>query len=245
MIRSKAGNRTADEEEPCPFHVISSFHTNKKPSYKKRRLAADFTPGPHDVICCKGKFAYNHEGNKAFRKLIKLHQQSYDAVSGSKFLKSQIVSEIVGTVRELSQHGGFVKNIDGVWYEVGDRAAKEKCGQAFRDLLHTKYSSSNRYKARVRQTRRIEEEGEELPELPTLASFFGSASPSVASDDCLHPFHNTKLTLSTQSVPEVTSSENQTKAKAEADGAVIFGSKRFFPTENVETFPPTKSTFNN
>lgn len=119
----------------------------------KRRLSPSFTAGPYDVICCRGKAAYNHEGNRRFRTLVKLNQEAYASAS-SKYQKSQIVSHITNTVREASQEGGFVKLIKGTYYEVGDRAAKEKIGQTFRDLLHTKYSSSTKAKARTRIQKR-------------------------------------------------------------------------------------------
>jgi hypothetical protein len=32
------------------------------------------------------------------------------------------------TVRSTSAKGGFVRYVDGVWYEVGDRNAREKIG---------------------------------------------------------------------------------------------------------------------
>lgn len=44
-----------------------------------------------------------------------------------------------------------MKKVKGKWYEVGDRRAKEKTGQTMRDLLHTRYSSSTKAKARARR----------------------------------------------------------------------------------------------
>ena len=87
---------------------------------------------------------------------MKEHQKQYSAAK-CKYEKSKIVSFIVSTVRKSSLHGGFVKSIDGAWFEVGDRHAKEKVGQTFRDLLHTKYSSSTKAKARVRLERRCQD----------------------------------------------------------------------------------------
>lgn len=67
-----------------------------------------------------------------------------------------------------------MKLIDGIWYEVGDRAATDKVGQTFRDLLHTKYSSSTKAKARVRIQRRVDEynssEDVDLPRFEAAAS---------------------------------------------------------------------------
>lgn len=128
--------------------------------YGMRRLAPSFRPGSFDVLCARGKLAYDHEGNRRFRALVKQHQKQYSAAT-CKYEKSKIVSFIVSAVRNASPQGGFVKNIDGSWYEVGDRHAKEKVGQTFRDLLHTKYSSSTKAKARARMQRRIKDHDED------------------------------------------------------------------------------------
>ena len=133
-------------------------------AHGKRRLTDDFTPGPFDVICARGKAAQHSEGNTKFRALVAEHAEHYGQCT-CKYEKSKIVSHIVNTVRKAAAYhkGGFVKQIDGhCWYEVGDRAAKEKIGQTFRDLLHTKYSSSTKAKARARIQKRLEgQEGQE------------------------------------------------------------------------------------
>jgi len=112
-------------------------------------LDPSFQIGPYDVLCARGKAAYDAEGNRRFRQLVQQHQQAYSECS-NKQEKSKIVSHIVNTVRQASPNGGFVKKINGTYYEVGDRHAKEKIGQTFRDLLHTKYASSTKAKARAR-----------------------------------------------------------------------------------------------
>jgi len=122
----------------------------------KRQLSPFFQPGAYDVICARGKTAHAHPGNQGFRELVKIHREAY-ATATTKYQKSQIVSRVTNVVRQSSPEGGFVKNINGVWYEVGDRAAKEKIGQTMRDLLHKKYTSSTKAKARVRIQKRVEE----------------------------------------------------------------------------------------
>lgn len=56
-------------------------------------------------------------------------------------------------IKLIRQEGGFVRNIAGEWFDVGDRNAREKIGQAFRDSLHTKYKSSTKAKASIRRQR--------------------------------------------------------------------------------------------
>ena len=71
--------------------------------------------------------------------------------STSKMAKSHIVREIIESVRRASPKGGFVKKVNGKWFDVGERARREKTGQQIRDLLHTQYRSSTKAKARTRK----------------------------------------------------------------------------------------------
>jgi hypothetical protein len=52
---------------------------------------------------------------------------------------------------ECHRLGGFVKIVDGRWYEVGDFWAREKTSQCFRDALASKYSSAAASKYRRRR----------------------------------------------------------------------------------------------
>jgi hypothetical protein len=108
-------------------------------------LLQDFQPGPMDVICARGNRALNHSGNKRFRALIQSRLEEYNKAT-SKLDKSLLVSSIVESVRQASPDGGFVKERDGQWFEVGDHMAREKIGQTFRDILHFKYTSSTKAK---------------------------------------------------------------------------------------------------
>lgn len=65
--------------------------------------------------------------------------------------KSHIVREIIESVRRASPKGGFVKKVSGKWFDVGERARREKTGQQIRDLLHTQYRSSTKSKAMTRK----------------------------------------------------------------------------------------------
>ena len=143
-------------------NLVESTYNLYVNAHGKRRLPDDFSPGPYDVICARGKAAHNAEGNVRFRALVQEHAAQYGAAE-CKYEKSKIVSHIVNTVRTAAAYhqGGFVKQSGLLWFEVGDRAAKEKIGQTFRDLLHTKYSSSTKAKARVRIQRRMGDEDDE------------------------------------------------------------------------------------
>jgi hypothetical protein len=108
-------------------------------------LHANFTPGPFDVICARGKQAWNHSGNKLFRSIIDQTAVKY-ARSTSKLQRSIIVSDVVDAIR--SRGNGFVTlcKKTGQWTESGDHLAREKVGQMTRDALSNKYSSSTQAK---------------------------------------------------------------------------------------------------
>jgi hypothetical protein len=94
-----------------------------------RLLSQDFVPAENDVICGRGKQAWDHPGNVAFRKLIQNEVRRYEATE-SKAGKSRIVSEIMKTVRAESLSGiGFVRHYHGMWIGVQDSHAREKVGQ--------------------------------------------------------------------------------------------------------------------
>ena len=116
-------------------------------------LPPSFSPSKLDVICARGKLALDHEGNQRLRALVHYNLPRYSACN-CKYQKSKIVSDIVNSIRGTSPDGGgFVKFDEEKWYTVSDRHAREKVGQAFRDLLFTKYPSSTKAKAQTRKGR--------------------------------------------------------------------------------------------
>lgn len=128
-------------------------------------LPANFEPGPHDVICGRGKKCYNHIGNEKFRQRVLTHLEEY-SLAKSKLDKSGVLSKVVDEVRQQSPNGGFVKQDEnGVWHEVGDFLAREKTSQSFRDALHERYKSSNLSKKKRRQ----EEQSKNASSASTMA----------------------------------------------------------------------------
>ena len=100
--------------------------------------------------------------------------------------KSRLVSYIVDTVRVSSPNGGFVKRMGNRWYAVSDRHAKEKTGQTMRDLLHTKYSSSTKAKARARRQLRASHSSAETKVVGRKTSHIMPQASPVSS---WHPLH--------------------------------------------------------
>ena len=71
-----------------------------------------------------------HPGNRNFRDLINLHRRAY--LKARKNDKPAISRAIVRAIREAN--GKFLKKDEksGLWFEIGDDAAREKTSQALR-----------------------------------------------------------------------------------------------------------------
>merc|ERR1740117_2220104 len=84
-----------------------------------------FKPGPFDVICARGKQAYNHDGNIHFRGIVKNATEKYSNVD-SKLQRSIIVTDIVNAIREKGN--GFLRLNDttGEWIECSNVLCREK-----------------------------------------------------------------------------------------------------------------------
>jgi hypothetical protein len=100
--------------------------------------------GMHDVLLGRGGGTNNHEGNVLFRKLVNEHKMRYLACS--KVDKPKVAREVVQRWRKMNPPGRFlnrkdeskrgpgsVKDADNVWFEVGDKKAREKASQCLRE----------------------------------------------------------------------------------------------------------------
>lgn len=101
-------------------------------------------PGLHDVLLGRGGGTNNHCGNIKFRKLVNEHKMRYLACS--KVEKPKVARQVVILWRKLDPPGRFlarkdetkrgpgsVKASDNVWFEVGDKKAREKASQCLRE----------------------------------------------------------------------------------------------------------------
>jgi len=109
-----------------------------------------------NVICAKGRFAFNNSGNRRFRRIVLCHLEEY-AEATNKSEKSKVVTAII---KEVQRRGNFVRqdSKNGDLLPVTDRLRREKVGQGLRDALHTKYKSSTKAKKRVRLAERKEQD---------------------------------------------------------------------------------------
>lgn len=86
--------------------------------------------GDNDVLSGRGGGTNVHPGNRNFRDLINHHRRAY--LKARKNDKPAISRAIVRSIRKTN--GKFLKKDDksGLWFEIGDDAAREKTSQALR-----------------------------------------------------------------------------------------------------------------
>lgn len=120
-------------------------------------LGSGFTPNELDVIVGRGKVCYKHSGNLRLARIVQSVLTTYSSTEATKKSKTELIKSIVTQIRESSPDGGFVKfdSEKGEWFEVGDRTAREKVSQAFRDALTDQYKSSSTSKTLKRRQERI------------------------------------------------------------------------------------------
>ena len=129
MHLSESKRRNKMSSEPTCNTVSQPSDTDHEKSSCMTPLAMDYEPGNFDVICARGKSVQQHRGNERFRRIIQMHLEEYATKLISNRQKSAIITTIVDTIRQYSPDGGFIRRIDGRWYEVGDHVAREKIGQ--------------------------------------------------------------------------------------------------------------------
>ena len=73
------------------------------------------------------------EGNVRYRNLVNSVKTEYLSPQTRKLEKCHIAARVVYTIRKYN--GRFLKfdNATGYWYEIGDKAAFRKTGQALRE----------------------------------------------------------------------------------------------------------------
>lgn len=88
------------------------------------------TINDNDVLSGRGGGTNLHPGNRQFRDLINLYRRDY--LKARKNDKPAISRSIVNAIRE--KNGRFLKKVEktGLWFEIGDDAAREKTSQALR-----------------------------------------------------------------------------------------------------------------
>lgn len=106
----------------------------------------------------------------------------YSDAESTKKSKSDLIKNIIQQVRDKSPQGGFVKfeSESGRWFEVGNRIAREKVSQTFRDALNDRYRSSTTSKTLKRRQERINKNSSGAE--AARASFYQQQSTNAAAD---------------------------------------------------------------
>ena len=122
-----ATKRQKTEEEPGS---ITAENQNMFVGIKK--------PGINDCILGRGGGTNHNPGNIKFRRIVEDQKSAYKASSRSD--KPRIAMKIVMDWRALNPPGRFIKlnKATGLYDDIGDAAAKEKCAQALREKHHNK-----------------------------------------------------------------------------------------------------------
>ena len=130
------------------FHTLNEFMTSIEdfisiPSHQSQQdrmegplITSDQIMDP-DVLCGRGAGAYTHIGNTVFRSLIGKYQLTY--LMAKAVEKAKISKRIVADIYEKG--GRFLKRsgnqgVNGTstfWFDIGQRAAREKTCQALRE----------------------------------------------------------------------------------------------------------------
>jgi hypothetical protein len=88
----------------------------------------------NDVLCGRGGRINSHIGNVQFRELVQMNKKDYLAKSTKKLQKAHIAAAVVYQVRAMHPPGRYLKeDSTGAWYDIGDKKAIKKVGQALRE----------------------------------------------------------------------------------------------------------------
>ncbi|GMI11429.1 hypothetical protein TrVE_jg938 [Triparma verrucosa] len=89
-------------------------------------------PSQNDILMGRGRGANNHAGNLNYRKIIEQFKPVYS--KSPKNGKLQYSCKVVDIVRSLNPPGRFLKKdaATGLFYDIGEKAAREKAGTDFR-----------------------------------------------------------------------------------------------------------------
>ena len=178
-------------------------------------LPEGFEPSPYTVVVGKGRIPNSSVGNQRIRVLAAAMLPKYTKAS-SRSAKTQVISDLIQTVRNAAPAGPFVKFKNGRWWEVGDHVAREKVGYIIRDLLHDQYRSSSRSKSVIRKQRKQEELDKQQEDGDRVASASPIQSQHQILEQQTHQTRQTGLTpyqfsLPSASVPPPAFSQFQSR----------------------------------
>lgn len=131
LIESNSSSKERDENAHMPLCIVESrlddcdASSTVAPSSIGLKFYED-----NDVLCGRGGGTNVHSGNRYFRILINVNRRNY--LCARKNDKPGISRSIVRDIRK--RKGRFLKKDagSGLWFDIGDNAAREKTSQALR-----------------------------------------------------------------------------------------------------------------
>jgi len=92
-------------------------------------------PGIHDCLMGRGGGTNHHPGNKRYRAITEAKKPKY--LASKRLDKPLVAMEVINEWRVLNPMGRFLKQNQEtkLWYDVGDRKAREKTSQALREKI--------------------------------------------------------------------------------------------------------------
>jgi hypothetical protein len=134
-------------------------------------------PGPHDVVCGRGRGNFRHPGNRRLLRIFQEYKHRYRAATKTE--KTLIAKEIVLDIQ--SKGGRFLKRgDDGIWSVVGDKEAFRKVCHGIRDIPKDPPGSENSLPKAPHWKVALEEEANGA--VRTLDSFAENGDPPKATD---------------------------------------------------------------
>ena len=129
-----------DNTKKSTLAILKSFTKNDNSSIQF--MPSSFKPTHLDIFCGRSRESRVHVGTAHFRRVIKSNLQDYIEAQ-TRDEKSYIIKSVIDLLRCKAKSiggAGFIKydKQNGRWFEVGDQFAREKVGQAFRDLMKQK-----------------------------------------------------------------------------------------------------------
>ena len=139
---------------------------------KQIRLPQNFQPRDIDILCGRGRGAWNHTGNRRFKTFVNAHAQQY-ASSKTKMDKGALVASMVDKLREEGVLFVRKDTKTQTWYDIGEYQAREKTSHAIRDTVY-KTSCENQLKPKRRRSEEISKQihNEVRPQQQALDGLF-------------------------------------------------------------------------
>jgi hypothetical protein len=141
--------------ESLPWCSTLSAATGINKKMSMSLLPVDFQPSPYSVFCGRGKGYYNACGNRRLRVTVMSFMPQYLDAEGVPTERSRIISRVKNIIKECCPVGAFIKYEKGRYYELSDKAAREKCSALFRDCVQAQNKRKQSKKQVKESTRSV------------------------------------------------------------------------------------------